>query len=101
VHVSTVSRAVSNKFAQTHRGIFALKFFFTGATGAHHTELESRASVRGFVEDAIRNEDKRSPLSDDEIAEKLHAMGLSIARRTVTKYRKAMRIPSSRQRRTY
>lgn len=102
VHVSTVSRAVSNKYVQTHRGIFALKFFFSGSSGGNGTaELESRASVRGFVEDMIKNEDKRNPLSDDEIAEKIHAMGLPIARRTVTKYRKAMRIPASRQRRVY
>ncbi len=101
VHVSTVSRAVSNKYVQTHRGIFPLKFFFTGSSGGNGTELESRASVRGFVEDMIKGEDKRNPLSDDEIATKLHEMGLPIARRTVTKYRKAMRIPPSRQRREY
>ena len=92
---------MSNKYVQTHRGIFALKFFFSGSSGGNGAELESRASVRGFVEEMINAEDKRNPLSDDEIAEKIHAMGLPIARRTVTKYRKAMRIPASRQRRLY
>ena len=101
VHVSTVSRAISDKYMQSPRGVMPLKFFFTGSSGGSGTELESRASVRGFVEDMIKNEDKRNPLSDDEIAEKIHAMGLPIARRTVTKYRKAMRIPPSRQRRIY
>jgi len=101
VHVSTVSRAISDKYAQTPRGIFPLKFFFTGGTKAAGGEMTSRKSVRQSVLEAIENEDKRHPLSDDEVARLLQQQGLDIARRTVTKYRKALNIPSSRRRRAY
>jgi len=101
VHVSTVSRAVAEKYAQTPRGIFPLKFFFTGGTKAADGEEESRKSVRQRVLDAIEKEDKQRPLSDGEIAKMLQSKGLDIARRTVTKYRKAMGIPTSRRRRAY
>ena len=102
IHVSTVSRAISDKHAQTPRGIVPLKFFFTGGTENEDGGVESRLSVKERVRDLIDDEDKRSPLSDDEVAERLKArFGLDIARRTVTKYRKALNIPSSRQRRVW
>ena len=102
IHVSTVSRAISDKHAQTQRGIVPLKFFFTGGTENEDGGVESRLSVKERVRDLIDDEDKRSPLSDDEVAERLKArFGLDIARRTVTKYRKALNIPSSRQRRVW
>ncbi len=101
IHVSTVSRAISGKYMQTHRGIYPLKFFFTGATGGKGAGLSSRASVKGLVEEMINGEDRRCPLSDDDIALRLKNMGLPIARRTVTKYRKALSLPSSRQRKQY
>ncbi|HET6164241.1 MAG TPA: RNA polymerase sigma-54 factor, partial [Planctomycetota bacterium] len=63
--------------------------------------VESRTGVRERVRELVEKEDKANPLSDEEIVEKLKAMGLNIARRTVTKYRKALKIPSSRQRREY
>ncbi len=102
IHVSTVSRAISDKHAQTPRGIVALKFFFTGGTENEDGGIESRLSVKERVRELIEDEDKHSPMSDDEVAEKLKdRYGLEIARRTVTKYRKALNIPSSRQRRVW
>ena len=101
VHVSTVSRAISDKYMETPRGILPLKFFFSGGTRNIQGEMTSRKSVKQLVVDAVENEDKSSPLSDDEIADKLQAQGISIARRTVTKYRKALKIASSRRRKSY
>jgi len=101
VHVSTVCRAISDKYMQTPLGIFPLKFFFTGGTRTTDGSMRSRKSVKHLVKRVVDNEDKHNPLSDDEIAAKLQAEGIDIARRTVTKYRKAMNIPSSRQRREY
>ena len=102
IHVSTVSRAISEKYAQTPRGIVPLKFFFTGGTENESGGVESRLSVKERVRELIDAEDKHNPLSDDEVAEQLkNKFGLEIARRTVTKYRKALNIPSSRQRRLW
>jgi RNA polymerase sigma-54 factor len=102
IHVSTVSRAISDKYVQTHRGIFPLKFFFTGGTENDDGGVESRVSIKERVRQIIATEDPANPLSDDEVADKLsRESGLVIARRTVTKYRKALRIPSSRQRRVW
>ncbi|MBL4846509.1 MAG: RNA polymerase factor sigma-54 [Planctomycetes bacterium] len=101
VHVSTVSRAIAGKYMQTPRGIFALKFFFTGGTTRADGEEKSIVAVRQKVKDIVAKEDKNSPLSDEEIAARLKIEGLDIARRTVTKYRKQLGIPSSRQRRKY
>lgn len=102
IHVSTVSRAISDKHAQTPRGIVPLKFFFTGGTENEDGGVESRLSVKERVRELIDAEDKQNPMSDDEVAERLkQKYGLEIARRTVTKYRKALNIPSSRQRRMW
>jgi RNA polymerase sigma-54 factor len=101
IHVSTVSRALKSKYIQTPQGIHDMKFFFTGASQGTDGVVESRTGVRERVRELVDAESKAEPLSDDEIVEKLKAMGLNIARRTVTKYRKALKIPSSRQRREY
>ena len=101
IHVSTVSRAISDKHLQSHRGIVPLKFFFTGGTESDDGSVESRMSVKQKVKEIIDAEDKRNPLSDEDIAKKLQDEGLSIARRTVTKYRKQLKAPSSRQRRVW
>jgi len=101
IHVSTVSRAIADKWAQTPRGIVPLKSFFTGGAETSEGDSVSRVSVRQKVQEIIAGEDKRNPLSDDEVADRLRNQGLDIARRTVTKYRKALRIPSSRQRREW
>ncbi len=101
IHVSTVSRAIADKYVQTDRGIYPLKFFFTGGTATSLGERVSRTSVQNKVKEIIETEDKVAPMSDDEIADVLKKDGLNIARRTVTKYRKMLRIPSSRQRKRY
>ncbi|NQT87310.1 RNA polymerase factor sigma-54 [bacterium] len=101
VHVSTVCRAIADKYMQTPIGIYPLKFYFTGGTRTTDGHMRSRKSVKEIVRHVVDNENKSDPHSDDEIAAKLQAQGLDIARRTVTKYRKAMGIPSSRRRREY
>jgi len=101
IHVSTVSRAISDKYAQTPQGILPLKFFFHGGTESQDGEQESRLSVKDRVRAAIEAEDRRSPLSDEDLAVRFKSDGLAIARRTVTKYRKQLGIPSSRERREW
>ena len=101
IHVATVSRAIRHKYMQTPRGLFPMKFFFTGGTQSSEGGMESWDAVRQRISDLVAAEDKRAPLSDEDIEKKLAESGITIARRTVTKYRKALRIPSSRQRRSY
>jgi RNA polymerase sigma-54 factor len=101
VHVSTVSRALAGKYAQTPRGVLLLKHFFTGGVEKDDGEMESWEVVRQKLLQIIANEDKRKPMSDEEIAAGLGKQGIEIARRTVSKYRKVLSIASSRQRRQY
>jgi len=102
VHISTVSRAVAGKYAQTPHGIVPLRSFFSGGTEKASGGMESQASIKQRIRELIDEEDAKNPLSDDRLAELLKAKdGISIARRTITKYRKAMSIPSSSQRREF
>jgi RNA polymerase sigma-54 factor len=101
VHVTTVSRAVDDKWIQTPRGIFPLKRFFVGGTTSADGEEVAWDRVRIKLQEIIDTEDKTKPLSDDAIVEELAKAGITVARRTVTKYRKAMNIPSSRGRRDW
>ena len=101
VHVTTVSRAVDDKWIQTPRGIFPLKRFFVGGTVSAAGEEVAWDTVRMKLQEIIDKEDKANPLSDDDLVTELGKHGLTVARRTVTKYRKAMNIPSSRQRRDW
>jgi len=100
MHESTVSRVTANKYMATSRGIFELKYFFTSAiAAAHGGEAHSAEAVRHRIKQLIDAETAADVLSDDTIVEKLREAGIDIARRTVAKYREAMRIPSSVQRR--
>ena len=100
MHESTVSRVTANKYMATNRGIFELKYFFTSAIAASHGgEAHSAEAVRHRIKQLIDAESAAEVLSDDTIVEKLREAGIDIARRTVAKYREAMRIPSSVQRR--
>jgi len=100
MHESTVSRVTANKYMATNRGIFELKYFFTAAiTAADGGEAHSAEAVRHRIRQMIDAESARSVLSDDAIVDRLREAGVEIARRTVAKYREAMRIPSSVQRR--
>ena len=100
MHESTVSRVTANKYMATNRGIFELKYFFTSAiAAAHGGEAHSAEAVRHRIRQLIDAESAGNVLSDDTIVDKLREAGIDIARRTVAKYREAMRIPSSVQRR--
>ena len=100
MHESTVSRVTANKYMATTRGIFELKYFFTSAiAAADGSEAHSAEAVRHRIKQLIDAESPRAVLSDDTIVERLRGAGIEIARRTVAKYREAMRIPSSVQRR--
>ena len=101
VHVTTVSRAVDDKWIQTQRGLFPLKRFFGGGTKTAEGEDVAWGIIRLKLKELIDQEDKQNPLSDDALVDALAGVGYNLARRTVTKYRKAMRIPSSRQRREF
>ncbi|MGF1621879.1 MAG: RNA polymerase factor sigma-54 [Rhodomicrobiaceae bacterium] len=100
MHESTVSRVTSNKYMQTPRGTFELKYFFTSAIARAGTgDPHSSESVKHRIKELIDNECSRRVLSDDKIVAILRDEGIDIARRTVAKYREALRIPSSVQRR--
>jgi RNA polymerase sigma-54 factor len=100
MHESTVSRVTSNKYMATPRGIFELKYFFSSAIAATGAgEAHSAEAVRHRIREMIEAESAESVLSDDTIVQRLRDAGIDIARRTVAKYREAMHIPSSVQRR--
>jgi len=101
VHVTTVSRAVDDKWIQTPRGILPLKRFFVGGTKTAEGDDVAWDKIRIELQKLVDNEDKTKPYSDDELVKRLKAEGLKVARRTVTKYRQKMGIPSSRQRRDW
>ncbi len=100
MHESTVSRVTSNKYMATARGIFELKYFFTSSIASSADgEAHSSEKVRHRIKQLIDGEKASAVLSDDRLVELLRAEGIDIARRTVAKYREALRIPSSVQRR--
>ncbi len=101
VHVTTVSRAVDDKWVQTPRGIYSLKRFFGGGTTTADGEEIAWDTIKQKLLEIIAKEDKQNPLSDEDIVDELGKNGLPVARRTVTKYRKALHIPSSRQRKQF
>jgi RNA polymerase sigma-54 factor len=99
MHESTVSRVTSNKYMATSRGLFELKYFFTAAiSSVNGGEAHSAEAVRDRIRELVENE-RNAILSDDKIVSLLGADGVNIARRTVAKYRDALRIPSSVERR--
>ena len=100
MHESTVSRVTSNKYVATPRGVFELKYFFTASIQSMNgAESHSAEAVRDRIREMIEKEEAMEILSDDRIVSLLTADGVNIARRTVAKYREAMRIPSSVERR--
>lgn len=101
VHVTTVSRAVDGKHIATPRGIFPLKRFFGGGTTTAEGDEVAWDIVRLKLKELVDKEDKSDPLSDDALVEEMAKLGYTLARRTVTKYRKALNIPSSRQRKQF
>jgi RNA polymerase sigma-54 factor len=101
MHVTTVSRAVDDKWLQTPRGLHPLRKFFVGGTTSADGDEVAWDTVRLKLQEIVDGEPKDSPYSDDDLVDELGKQGIKVARRTVTKYRKAMRIPSSRQRRDW
>jgi len=101
VHVTTVSRAVDEKWIETHRGILPLRMFFIHGTTNQDGEDIAWNKIRIELQKLIDHEDKSKPYSDVEIMRRLKSQGFNVARRTVTKYREKMDIPSSRQRRDW
>ncbi|MBX2805238.1 MAG: RNA polymerase factor sigma-54 [Hyphomicrobiales bacterium] len=100
MHESTVSRVTSNKYMQTPRGTFELKYFFSSAiAAAGNGDAHSSEAVKHRIKQLIDNELRNKILSDDKIVTMLREEGIDIARRTVAKYRELLRIPSSVQRR--
>jgi RNA polymerase sigma-54 factor len=101
VHVTTVSRAVDDKWIQTSRGILPLRRFFVGGTQSDDGEEIAWDAIRIKLQEVVDEEDKSAPYSDDDLVDELRKHGLKVARRTITKYRQKMGIPSSRQRRDW
>jgi RNA polymerase sigma-54 factor len=98
VHETTVSRAIANKYIRTPHGVFDFKYFFTPGYQSDTGASVSNTSVKDMIADLVSLEDKGTPLSDQELVAKLHEKGITIARRTVAKYRESLRIPSSVER---
>jgi len=99
VHESTVSRATANKYIQTPRGLFPLKFFFSsGLSGSEGTDYSSH-SIKKYIRELVDAEDPGKPLSDQRLAEIFREKGISISRRTIAKYREEISIPASYKRR--
>lgn len=100
VHVTTVSRAVDDKWVQTPRGIFPLKRFFGGGKTVNGEEVAWEVMKQKLLE-IIEAEDKSNPLSDEELVEKMNHAGCPVKRRTITKYRQLAHVPSSRERKDW
>ncbi|WP_019520564.1 RNA polymerase factor sigma-54 [Faucicola boevrei] len=98
LHESTVSRITTSKTMLTPKGLFNLKYFFSSHVMSEDGEGVSSTAISAMIEQMIDDEDPKKPLSDNTIVENLKAQGIDIARRTVTKYREAMNIGSSTQR---
>jgi RNA polymerase sigma-54 factor len=101
IHVGTVSRAVSEKYMQTPRGVYPLRMFFSGGTEAEDGTEMSWAAVQAKLKQIIDNEDKLKPYSDEQLMEQMKSQGIEIARRTVAKYRQQLNIPPARRRREF
>jgi len=100
VHESTVSRITTNKYMGTPCGVFEMKFFFTTGVGSENGDAQSANAVMDYISEIVEKEDRSSPLKDEEIVALLsERFNVRIARRTVAKYREALHIQSSRERR--
>ena len=91
--LSTVSRITTNKYAETHFGIICLKDLFSEGIQNQAGEVVSSKVIQSIIRDAIANEDKNHPYTDQQLVVHLNSMGYNIARRTVAKYREVLNIP--------
>ena len=101
VHETTVSRALANKYLKTPHGVFAMKFFFTSGYQSQAGEAVANTSVKEMLADLIANEDPGAPVSDQDLVGLLTKKGITIARRTVAKYREELGLLPSNLRRRY
>ena len=99
MHESTISRVTTNKYMHTPRGVFEFKYFFSSHLSSDSGEDQSSTSVRAKIRKLVSTENPAKPLSDSKITNLLKEEGISVARRTVAKYREALNIPSSSERR--
>lgn len=99
LHNSTVSRLTTGKYLETPRGVYELKYFFSNRVGSQPGKEHSGVAIRAVLKNLIQGEDPRRPLSDQAIAVRLKESDIEISRRTVTKYRESLAIPSSKERR--
>jgi RNA polymerase sigma-54 factor len=98
LHESTISRVTTHKFMHTPNGIIEFKYFFSSHVSTKEGGECSSTAIRSFIKELVDNENQTRPLSDSKIADFLHEKGINVARRTIAKYREAMQISSSSQR---
>ena len=98
MHESTVSRITTQKYMHTPRGVFELKYFFSSHVSTTQGGECSSTAIRAIIEKIVAAENPRKPLSDSKIADLLEEQGIQVARRTIAKYRDALGVPSSTQR---
>jgi RNA polymerase sigma-54 factor len=101
IHESTVSRAIAGKYIQTPHGLFDMKYFFSAGIASEGGGSVVIGNIKTMIQPMISQEDPKNPLSDQQIIEKLKGKGLTLARRTITKYRKELGIRSSNKRRKF
>jgi len=101
VSESTVSRVTRNRYVQTPRGVFELKYFFNSSLSTKSGGVTSSLSVKEIIKNMVDEEDPQKPLSDEDIKVNLSKRGTSIARRTIAKYRGELNIPSSTKRKKW
>lgn len=98
MHESTISRVTTKKYMHTPRGVFELKYFFSSHVGTSSGGEASSTAIRALIKQMIGEENPAKPLSDSKLASMLEEQGINVARRTVAKYREAMAIPPSNER---
>lgn len=98
LHESTISRATNQKYIQTPRGTFELKYFFSTGVSQYGSEDQSAIAIKAHIKELIKEEDPKKPLSDNKLMALLEQKEIVVARRTIAKYREAMKIPSSSER---
>ena len=100
MHESTISRVTINKYMHTPRGVFEFKYFFSSQVDTDTGSSCSSTAIRAMIKKLIAEENSSSPLSDNQLTNLLNQQGINVARRTVAKYREAMSIPPSHERKT-
>ena len=100
MHESTISRVTTQKYMHTPRGLFELKYFFSSHVSTDDGGECSSTAIRAFIKKLVAAENQKKPLSDSKMAQLLAEQGINVARRTIAKYREAMMIPPSNQRKS-